>query len=203
MLKYLAKLFHRNADARPDRVLSTPFASKEVASTNKGESSSIRREKLMNFTRLVTAHLGPSERRRLMDVMLASFDRYGNSSEAFEEVALGKDGPHSGQWVIIQCDWKASEEVEWQVAEVATSFGIPERWSWGVGDERARTVPGGLCDVASWAATLGFEMLHIDVGSDTYFAILIKRDEAEGAYQTALSAGLKVLRTPEFAMSHA
>lgn len=202
MLKYLAKLFRRNTDTRPDQVSSTPSAL-NVASADKGESAPMRREDLMHFTRLVTAHLGESERRRLMDVMLASFDRYGNSSEAFEEIALGKDGQYSGQWFVIQCDWKASEEVEWQVAEVATSFGIPERWSWGVDDEKARTVPGGLCDVANWAAPLGFEMLHIDVGSDTYFAILIKRDDAEEAYQAALSAGLKVLRTPEFELSHA
>lgn len=203
MLKYLAKLWGRNTEARPEQVLSTPFALNEVAGADKGESAPVRREGLMHFTRLVTAHLDDSERGRLMDVMLASFDRYGNASEAFEELALGKDGQYSGQWFVIQCDWKASEEVEWQVAEVATSLGIAERWSWGVGDEKARTVPGGLCDVANWAGPLGFEMLHIDVGSDTYFAILIKRDEAEGAYQAALSAGLKVLRTPEFELSHA
>lgn len=139
-----------------------------------------------------------------MDVMLASFDTYGNSSEAFEEIALGKEGQKIGQWFVIQCDWKASEEVEWQIAEVASSFGISERWSWKEGvDEQDRTVPAGLCEVADWAAPLGLEMLHIDIGSDTYYAILIRQDDAESARQAALSAGMKVQRTPEFEAAHA
>lgn len=191
MLKYLARLFRSNAEPKP------------VAGAAEEESAPVRREALTRFTRLATAHLDEAERRRLIEVMLASFDRYGNSSEAFEEVALGKEGQVAGQWFVIQCDWKASEEVEWQVSELTTRFGVPERWSWGAGDENARTVPGGLCEVARWAAPLGFEMLHIDVGSDTYFAILIKRDDAADTCQAAVSAGLKVLRTPEFELSHA
>jgi hypothetical protein len=203
MLKYLARLFRSDAEPKPDQVSSAPLASNKVADAAEEESAPVQREALTRFTRLATAHLDEAERHRLMQVMLASFDRYGNSSEAFEEVALGKEGQVAGQWFVIQCDWKASEEVEWQVSAVATGFGIPEPWSWGVGDEKARTVPGGLCEVAKWAAPLGFEMLHIDVGSDTYFAILIKRDDAECACQAAASAGLKVLRTPEFELSHA
>jgi len=202
MLKYLARLFSPNAEPKPEQVSSAPLALNKVAGAAEEESAPARREALTRLTHLATAHLDEAERRRLMEVMLASFDRYGNSSEAFEEIALGKEGQAAGQWFVIQCDWKASEEVEWQVAEVAASLGIPDRWSWGVSDERARTVPGGLCEVAKWAAPLGFEMLHIDVGSDTYFAILIKRDDAESACQAAVSAGLKVLRTPELELSH-
>ncbi|RIX83279.1 hypothetical protein D3H34_07555 [Acidovorax cavernicola] len=159
---------------------------------------------MARFMGLATAHLGDDERRRLMDAMLVSFDTYGNSSEAFEEIALGNEGQKIGQWFVIQCDWKASEEVEWQIAEVASSFGISERWSWKEGvDEQDRTVPAGLCEVADWAAPLGLEMLHIDIGSDTYYAILIRQDDAESARQAALSAGMKVLRTPEFEAAHA
>lgn len=204
MRKYFAKLFGLNTAPRTDQVSTAPLALNKVASaTAAEESASVRREASTRFMRLVTAHLGDDERRRLMEAMLAGFDAYGNLPQALEEIALSQDGQKSGQWLIIQCDWKASEEVEWQIAEVATSFGIPDRWRWGAGDERARTVPGGLCEAANWAAPRGFEMLHLDLGCDTYFAILIRRDDAQEACRTALSAGLKVLRTPEFALSHA
>ncbi|RTQ32945.1 hypothetical protein EJP69_19810 [Variovorax gossypii] len=203
MFKRIAKLFGHGTEPKPDQVCSAPLALNQIASGAEDESTSERREASAHFMRLLTAHLAEDERRRLVDMMLASFDTYGNSSEALEEIALGKAGQKTGQWLVIQCDWKAPEELEWQVAEVSASFGIAERWSWGLCDERARTVPGGLSEAANWAAPLGFEMLHIDLGSDTYFAVLIKKAEVERAYQTALSAGLKVLRTPEFKQSHA
>jgi len=203
MLNRIAKLFGHKAESKPDQVSLAPLALNKAASGAEDESALERREASTRFMRLLTAHLAKDERRRLVDMMLASFDTYGNSSAALEEIALGKDGQRIGQWLVIQCDWKASEEVEWQVAEIAVSFGIPERWRWAPCDEKARTVPGGLCEAANWAAPLGFEMLHLDLGSDTYFAILIKREDAESAYQTALSAGFKVLRTPEFKQSHA
>lgn len=204
MLEYLANLFRRKSEPRPHRVSSAASSvSNEIANAGEDETTSRRREALTRFMHLATAHLGDVERRRLLAVLLASFDATDSSSEAFEELALGKDGQQAGQWFVIQCDWKAPETLEWQVAELASGFGIPERWHWGAGDEEARTVPAGLCDVAQWAAPLGFEMLHIDLGSDNYYAILIQRDDAESACQAVLSAGLKVLRTPEFALSHA
>lgn len=204
MLKHLAKLFRRNTEPGADQASSALPALNNAARAAEDESASMRKEALARFMRLATSHLGDDERHRLMDAMLASFDTYGNSSEAFEEIALGKDGQKIGQWFVIQCDWKASEEVEWQIAEVASSFGISERWRWGEGvDEQDRTVPAGLCEVANWAAPLGLEMLHVDIGSDTYYAILIRQDDAESARQAALAAGMKVLRTPEFEAAHA
>ena len=203
MFKHLAKLFRRQSEPRLHKISSARSELDGIASAGEDEATSIRREALVRFMRLATSHLGDVEGHRIMEVMLASFDTHGSPSEALEEVALGNAGQKVGQWFVIQCDWKASEEVEWQVSDVASSFGIPERWSWGAGDEKARTVPAGLCDAANWAAPLGFEMLHLDLESDTYYAILIKRDDAESAYQTALSAGMKVLRTPEFELSHA
>lgn len=203
MLKRFAKLFGQKTDPKPDQDSSAPPALNEIANGAGDQSASERREASTRFMRLLTAHLNDDERHRLVDRMLAGFDRYGNSSEALEDIALGQDGQKSGQWLVIQCDWKAPEEVEWQVAEIAASFGIPERWRWGPGDEKKRTVPGGFCEAANWAVPLGFEMLHLDLGSDTYFAVLIKREDADDAYRAALSAGLKVLRTPEFKQSHA
>lgn len=203
MLKYVAKLFRRDSEPRPNQAPSAPPSLSKITSAEKDEITSARREALARFMRLATAHLDDVESRRLMDLLLAHFDINGDSSEALEEVAMGNGGQKHGQCFVIQCDWKASEELEWQVAGIASSFGITERWTWGAGDAMSRTVPGGLCDAAHWAAARGFEMLHIDLGSDTYFAIMVRHHDAENTYQSALSAGLKVLRTPGFALSHA
>jgi hypothetical protein len=198
MFKHLAKLFRRDSDAETIRPSSVTPAPSSGPDTGMNEMASGTTEALKRFMYLVTAHLGHIESQRLTDAVLASFEMDGDPSEAFQESFHGDEGQKRGQWFVIQCDWKAFEEVEWQIAEVASSFCISERWTWDASEAATRTVPAGLCDAARWAAPLGFELLHLDLGGDAYYAIMVKRSEAEEACRTADAAGLIVLRTPEF-----
>jgi hypothetical protein len=60
-------------------------------------------------------------------------------------------------------------------------------------------VPAGLCAVASWAAALGYELVHLDLGHDAYYALMVKREDAGPAHKAAMAAGLRVFDTTEFA----
>ena len=155
-------------------------------------------EALQRFMHLVTAHLDSREGRRLCDAVATGFDSCGGAAEAFEDAVLGEDGQKHGRWLVIQVDWKAHEEIEWQVAEIASSFGIPERCNWTAPLE-TRTVPAGLCAVASWAAALGYELVHLDLGHDAYYALMVRGKDAKDTHQAAKAAGLSVLDTAEFA----
>jgi len=199
MLSRLANLlFRREPEPQTDLVTSA-LATANAGSVESEESLAAARDALKCFMRLVTAHLDAVEGHRLTDVALTYFDEYEDSAEAFEEGLLGDKGQRRGQWLVIQCDWKASEEVEWQVSEVAASFGLADRWSWGaITSTESRTVPMGLCNAARWASPLGFEMLHLDLGGDAYYSVMVRRTDADDACQAAAGAGLKVLRTPEF-----
>jgi len=158
---------------------------------------------LERFMCLVTAHLDVAEGRRLTDAVLTGFDSHGDTATAFEEGILGDQGQQRGQWLVIQCDWDAHDELEWQVAEVAATFGIQGQWRWPSREPETRTVPAGLGNVANWIAPFGYELLHLDLGGDAYYALMVRRGDAENARQAAGTSGLDVLRTTEFARANA
>lgn len=200
MFRPIAHWFRRHAGSKPAAAEQTNV---NRAATTAGATSALQRQRqaFERFLRLITAHLDGDERQRILPLMLEKFDAYGNASEALEDLAH-PDGQKTGQWLLIQCDWKAPQELEWQVAEIAISFGMPEPWYWTETDRQARTVPSGLNEVAHWAALQSFELLHLNLGSDTYFALMLRQPEANDAMQAAQEAGLKVLTAAEFALAH-
>ena len=197
MFKRLANLFrfeaepHQKASAKP-----MPSVVPDIAEAPPPDAES--KAALQHFMHVVTAHLDSRESRRLASAVASSFDACGDAAEAFADGVLGEEGQKHGQWLVVQVDWKAHEEIEWQVAEVASSFGVPDRWSWTTPPE-TRTVPAGLCAAASWAASLGYELVHLDLGHDAYYALMVKSKDAEDARQAAMAAGLKMLGPADFA----
>lgn len=204
MFERLANLFRRDAEPQNEQApKARPIASEAPDAPEARQTATGTKDALQRFMRLVTAHLVAVEGRRLTNAVLTGFDSYGDAAEAFEEGILGDEGQQRGQWLVIQVDWEAHEELEWQVAEVATSFGIQGQWRWASSESETRTVPAGLCDAANWVASLGYELLHLDLGGDAYFALMVRGDGAENAYRAAVAAGLDVLRTTEFARANA
>lgn len=198
MFKRLANLFRLEAEPQHQQPSEPPMPSEVPNVADGGPTHAETTEALQRFMHLVTAHLDSDEGRRLSDAVATGFDLCGDAAEAFEDGVLGEEGQNHGRWLVIQVDWKAHEEIEWQVAEVASSFGIPERWNWTTPLE-TRTVPAGLCAAASWAAALGYELVHLDLGHDAYYALMVDGEDAEDAHQAAKAAGLSVLNTAEFA----
>ena len=202
MFKRLAGLFRLDAKPQHQQPVATPMLGGAAQVAEAQPTHAATKDALQRFMRVMTAHLDSREGRRLADAVAAGFDTLEDAAEAFEEGVLGEEGQKHGQWLVIQVDWKAHEEIEWQVAELASSFGIPERWNWTTPPE-TRTVPDGLCAVASWAASLGYELMHLDFGHDAYYALMVKREGAGEAYQAARVAGLNVLDTADFARVNA
>ncbi|MBJ2156641.1 DUF6630 family protein [Variovorax sp. IB41] len=198
MFKRLATLFRLEAEPQHQQPSANPTPSEAPDIVGARPTHAQTKDALQRFMHLVTAHLDSREGRRLSDAVATGFDSCGDAAEAFEDGVLGEEGQRHGRWLVIQVDWKAHEEIEWQVAEVATSFSIRERWNWTTPLE-TRTVPAGLCAVASWAAALGYELLHLDLGHDAYYALMVNGEDAEDAHQAAMAAGLSVLGTAEFA----
>jgi len=198
MFKRLTDLFRPMAEPQHQQA-SDNLGPSEVSDVAEAQPTHAEtKDALQRFMHLVTAHLHSPESRRLSDAVATSFDSCGDAAEAFEDGVLGEEGQKHGRWLVIQVDWKAHEELEWQVTEVASSFGVPERWTWTTPLE-TRTVSAGLCAVASWASALGYELVHLDLGHDAYYALMVKREDAGPAHKAAMAAGLRVFDTTEFA----
>ena len=202
MFKRLAGLFRLDAKPQHQQPVAAPTLGGAAQVAEAQPTHAAAKDALQRFMRMMTAHLDPHEGRRLADAVATGFDALEDAAEAFEEGVLGEEGQKHGQWLVIQVDWKAHEEIEWQVAELASSFGIPERWSWTTPAE-TRTVPDGLCAVAGWAAPLGYALMHLDLGHDAYYALMVKREDAQEAHQSARAAGLDALDTADFARVNA
>ncbi|MFX5494236.1 hypothetical protein ABTD62_21075, partial [Acinetobacter baumannii] len=78
---------------------------------------------------------------------------------------------------MIQVDWKATEEVEWQANELLTAAGIAENWHMENGTKV--TVPHALVEFSTWVRPRGFRLLHLDLGDDSYYALLVREDQLE------------------------
>jgi hypothetical protein len=199
MFRRLANLLSRREPESQTNLKASTLPISNPISLTLNQSLAPSRDALARFMRLITAHLDAVEGRRLIGVVLTIFDECENPAVAFEEGVLGEKGQRRGQWFAIQCDWKASEELEWQVSEIAASFVLEDRWEWGhTTSEAPRSVPLGLCEAARWASSRGLETLHLDLGSDAYYSVMVRRTDADTAFQAAADAGLKALRTPEF-----
>ena len=202
MFKRLAGLFRLDAKPQHQQPAAAPMLGGAAQVAEAQPTHAATKDALQRFMRVTTAHLDSREGRRLADAVATGFDAVEDAAQAFEKGVLGEEGQKHGQWLVIQLDWKAHEEIEWQAAELASSFGIPERWNWTT-PLGTRTVPDGLCAVAGWAASLGYELMHLDLGHDAYYALMVKREDAQEAYQAARAAGLDVLDTADFARVNA
>ena len=109
---------------------------------------------------------------------------------------LDDEGQRRGKWVLLQVDWKATEEVEWQANELLTVAGITETWHLQGGTKT--TVPRALLEFSSWVKPRGFRLLHLDLGNDAYYALLMSQDKSAEIVQMAKEAGLKVQESDEF-----
>jgi hypothetical protein len=148
-----------------------------------------RRQALRKFVLLACAHLGEAEASRLADVVLAV--DASDPAEALLEGLGGDDGQRPGRRVLIEADWKAPEEIEWQAQEVADALRLDEQWlapeSDGLGDAQAM-----LDRLTGWLARRQHVLLQVDAGDDACHALVLPADHAERVIALARKAGLKV-----------
>src|SRR5450830_1557349 len=200
MLKLLSKLLGRDLTApavptvEEEETLSDAQILKEYFSVSKQNKQALRR-----FVRLITVQLGVEEGQRLTTSVISHLGPGNTASEAIENGILD-DGQRRGKWVLMQVDWKATEEVEWQANELLTVAGINETWHLQGGTHT--TVPKALLEFSSWVKPRGGRLLHLDLGNDAYYALLMSEEKSAEIVQTAKEAGLKVKESDEFEVEH-
>lgn len=197
MLKLLRKLWGRNLSAPPEPTVEEDENLLDAKTLEEYFSVPTHaKESLGRFLTLITAQLGTEESQRLTKLVISHLECGDTTGGAIESGILDDEGQRRGKWVLLQVDWKATEEVEWQANELLTVAGITETWHLQGGT--MTTVPRALLEFSSWVKPWGFRLLHLDLGNDAYYALLMSQDKSAEIVQMAKEAGLKVQESDEF-----
>ncbi|OGT89008.1 MAG: hypothetical protein A2286_00720 [Gammaproteobacteria bacterium RIFOXYA12_FULL_61_12] len=201
MLKFLGKLLNRDLTS-PSEPIDTNVSEDEIWEilhpTNKTEQSR-KKKNLQNFLRFITSHLSKTESQRLCRVAKKALDDEEVEAPiwALSEVIRGENGQRRGRWVFIQLDWKAREEIEWQVSEVLSARGLECKW-----DRNCLTdfdsVPQALIALSVWLSERSLALLHLDTESDSYCCFVVKGTEIGDAKELGALAELKIFDHDEF-----
>lgn len=132
MLKLLSKLFNRDLTTLSEPIDTNVSEDEiwEILHPTDKETLSRKKKNLKLFLQFITSHLKKSEAQRLIRVASKGLDECdysfdeSSSFSALSEVIAGDDGQRKGQWVFIQIDWKADDEIAWQVSEILNLYGI-------------------------------------------------------------------------------
>lgn len=201
MLKLLSKLLGRDLTApreptiEEDESVSDAQIREEFFSVSKEVKQALKR-----FIALITVQLGAVESQRLIAAVMSNLEPGDTPSEAIQNGLLD-DGQRRGKWLLIQVDWNATEEVEWQANELLTVAGITETWH--LQGETEMTVLRALMQFSAWVKPRGFSLLHLDLGHDAYYAFLVLAEKSEEIRRAAEEAGLKVQESDAFEGEHA
>lgn len=199
MLKFLSKLLNRDL-TNPAEPIDTNVPEDEIWEIlhpkNKAELS-LRKKKLQAFLQFVTRQLNKTESQRLCRVAKRALDGDEGSFEALNEVMSGEGGQRRGKWVFIQLDWKAREEIMWQVSEILSTFGVSERWEHDCEAEFG-SVSEALIALSDWLASRDFALLHFETESDSYCSLIVRASEVSTAKELATAAQLTLYDHAEF-----
>jgi hypothetical protein len=199
VLKFLGKLLNRDLTT-PAEPIDTNVPEDEIwellRPTNKAELS-LRKKSLQSFLRFATRHLNKTESQRLCRVAKRAMDDSENSFEALNEVMSGEDGQRRGEWVFIQLDCKAREEIVWQVSEILGGFGMCERWERDCEAEFC-SVPDALLALSEWLGRRHLALLHFETYSDSYCSLIVKASDVSTVKELAMAAQLTLYDHAEF-----
>jgi len=106
-----------------------------------------------------------------------------------------------GGWVLMQVDWKACGDVEWQAREMAALQGI------GVPDDRKicgsapETVLAALRHFDRWLQAHDRRFVFLDLDADAYYGFAIACADEAAAASLANEADVTLVSTPLFLRS--
>ena len=163
---------------------------------------------LQAFVAMLARGLEPGEAQRLCQAADAAWQQATqalaaegsfagvDAFEVLQEIMAGEDGQRPGQWLIVFVDWRASDEIGWQVAELVARRNVAAAWD---GEAEFDSVPHAFAALAPWLENHGLALLHIETDADAYCAAIVGAAEAAHARQLAKAAGLTVYDPQEFA----
>lgn len=198
MLKFLGKLLNRDLQT-PAEPIDTNVSEDEIWEILHPKNKELLRNKknLQTFLQFVTLQLNKTESQRLCRVAKKALDNSENAFEALSEVIFGEEGQRRGKWVFIQLDWKAREEIVWQVSEILSTFGISERWERDC-EAEFESVPEALLDLSDWLSARDFALLHIETNADFYCSLIVRASDVSTAKELAIAAQLSLYDHAEF-----
>lgn len=202
MLKLFSKLFRRDPPAVSEPTAQTRevFSDAQLLRAHFAVTKEAE-EALRRFSTLITVQLGSEESQRLTSRVVSRLRLGDTPDDAITSGFLDDEGQRPGKWLLIQVDWKATEEVEWQANELLAVAGVTETWQWQ-GRTNA-TVAEALLAFSAWVAQRQFHLLHLDLGHDAYYALLVPADKSEEVLRAAEEAGLKLQGAREFEAENA
>lgn len=194
MLKHLADMFSRKPKSDP--------AGDGQPDPQMVEQAAAYQEAMREFVPLLSRHLGEEESERLTANVLAQFDGsevvdgwFAVTNFLFDGL-LGDEG--SDERLMIRVDWKASDEIEWQVNEMLEARGIDDEWQW---DADGRSVMDGLKVLSDWLRRHALSLVSVDFGQDSYFMLIVDDEIAARTVDAGRRTGVDVRLFEDFAVS--
>ncbi len=199
-MKFWKKLFGPATPAHPERMAPDRADAASCAQAEAGFHA---------FIEMLTNAIAEEEAQRIrgvaraawqarvaQDAAAGSFDAV-DAYQVLEEVAAGEDGQRPGQWLLIHLDWKATDEIGWQVADILAQRNVPPTWK-GI-DGEFETVAAAFKHLAPWLQQRGLALLDIETDADAYCAFIVDAAQVARARQLAAAARLTVYDAEEFA----
>lgn len=200
MLKILSKIFGRDLAAPSEPISRIPDEEiiKELLASN--PTPIWKKKALKKFLLLITSHLKKTESQRLIKQTL---ELLGDADSPFDAISdsmiSGENSQMRGQWVFIQIDAKAEDEIQWQAEEILKLFGIKEQWS-----HDCITNPIGtyktLYELSCWLSMRGLSLLSLETDGDWYCSFIVEADNVQAATALATSAGLVIYGDNDWAI---
>lgn len=80
-------------------------------------------------------------------------------------------------WLCLRVDWKAADELEWQIQAIAYTLGVGQPlFISQLVDQPGVSVPDILSEAATWLRRRGYELLQVETGGDEYLAVPVRPD---------------------------
>lgn len=183
MLNRLFRFFTRPSDQASEE---------QQVSDDEPQDMAVNAAALADFVRLVSRHLGEEKSEELVEEVLVSEEE---PLYALKEAGYGDDGLR----LVIGVDWKAYDEIDWQVDLLLVTRGIAERWEWQMPDDESKwTVMTALKALQHWLQQRGLTLLHIDSGGDDYHCLIIEPGLVAQAVSLGADACIDVSSHQEF-----
>lgn len=200
MLKLLRKIFRRDV-ASSSAVIDENVSDEEVWQAlhpNAQAELEQRRIHLPEFVRFITSHLKKIDSERMSQAARDALDDESEDSYlALVEGIEGEDGQEHGKWILVLLDWKATEEITWQVNECLAALGAQDRWN-HICEEEFKTVPEALQALSEWLSQRNYDLLHVETSGDCYCSFILKTTAVARAKELANAADLTLYDQNEF-----
>lgn len=187
MFKLLGKLLGRDfSGSTPEVEITETWSDAEIMRELNPHLA--RKTDLRRFMRLVSAHLPSQESKRLTRLAVAALNEADSPWHAIELAIFGDEGQHLEHMLFAAVDWKASEEMAWQVNGLLLTRQVNEIWQ----ADAHSTVEEQLQALATWLAARELSLLQLDTETDTYCFAILPQADFQDAVNLATSAGLSV-----------